>query len=146
MCGRVVVAMDSETLIRISKAKTMNNSLRHRQSYNMTPGRYIPGVYRNNKNCSNEEKSEELECMKWGIKNKDEIPIINARSENVSVYQIYKNMKRCVIIINGYYEWKTIISQSGEESSQPYYIHNKNEDYLTLGGLYREAADEVNLF
>jgi putative SOS response-associated peptidase YedK len=141
MCGRVVVALDTDTLLIIARTRIMQNAMRYRQSYNVTPGKYIPGMYKDNKGNVN------LEAMKWGTKNKEDFPLINARAETVTLYPIFKKCIRCVIIIQGYYEWKRSQTQSNEEVIQPYYIHNKtnDEDYLFLAGLYKDVTDEVLL-
>ena len=137
MCGRVVVALDSETLATIARAKEIRNEIRFKQSYNIAPGRYIPASYK-------EHKQNVLEAMKWGTTNKDGISLSNARSENFSIY--YKNWKRCVIVINGYYEWKKIIAKNDEDkilASQPYFIKGLNIEYLTIAGVYKDSLDEV---
>lgn len=144
MCGRVVVALDSATLAAIGRARNIRNQASYRQSYNVAPGSHIPGVYRVAKGEKDENKNKQdgkfdLEMMKWGSKNKDNIPFVNARSETVAMY--FKTWKRCVIIVQGYYEWKEQKSQSNFITTQPFYIHDKNRDYLLLAGIYRENID-----
>jgi hypothetical protein len=60
MCGRVVVAMDSETLLRIAKAKQLRNGVKYKQSYNMMPGRYLAAAYKG----GDSEKIENIEHEK----------------------------------------------------------------------------------
>lgn len=139
MCGRVVCALDENILINMANTKTLKNNIRYRQSYNITPSGNIPGVYKNNKEM-------EVEIMKWGFKNKDDILISNARSDSVPLYQIYKDSKRCVIVVQGYYEWKQCISASEEVTRQPYYIKPKDEDFFLFAGVYKMSIDEVKTF
>ncbi len=166
MYGRVVVGLDSATLAAIARASGgMRNENRFRQSYNLAPGGYLPTAYakenksntllvKSSEKINNKENSEEkieeenldekdlenfsLEASKWGTKNKDNNSLINARSETVPLY--FNHWKRCVIIIEGYYEWKKINSQNDPEKviySQPYYIHNKETNFLILAGIYK---------
>jgi hypothetical protein len=142
MCGRVVIALDSQTLASISKSRKMRNEPKFRQSYNLPPGSYLPTVYKHSKSESSSELEKFLlEAIKWGTKNKDNISLINARYENLSLY--YKSWKRCVVIIGGYYEWKQITSQSGDLKTQPYFFHNKDKNYLLLACLYKLANSNL---
>ena len=77
--------------------------------------------------------------MKWGTKNKDNYSVVNARSEKVTLY--YSNWKRCVIIIDGYYEWRKIYSKADNDKvidNQPYFIHSKEKNYLLLAGVCKD--------
>ena len=48
-----------------------------------------------------------LESMKWGINTgRDNILLFNSRSDTINLFPFYKKYKRCIIIIEGYYEWK----------------------------------------
>jgi len=80
--------------------------------------------------------------MKWGTENSKGIKIINARSETSDLY--FKNLKKCVMIVEGYYEWKLTLSQSGVESKKPFYFKNADKDksYLLIAGLYAQKEDE----
>ena len=165
MCGRVVIALDSDSLAAIARSRNMHKAARHNQSYNIAPGRYIPAVYRNtsvisvqkSEGLEESEKSEEtkdenekicIETMKWGTKNTNDIFLVNARSETVSLY--YKNWKRCVLIVTGYYEWKNITSKTNSDeilSKQPYYIYDKRKNHFLLAGVYKDIIDNVkNIF
>jgi putative SOS response-associated peptidase YedK len=127
MCGRVVCAMDYDDLVVLNKGKVVRNGLRYKKSYNVTPSKYIPTMTEN-----------DVEMMKWGTKNRDQIPVINARSETIISHSYFKNFKRCVIIVQGYYEWSDI------KDKQAFYFHKKDGKYLYLAGLYKETTDEVN--
>ena len=71
-------------------------------------------------------------------KNKKSINI-NARSETiyekVTFRESFKN-QRCIIPINGFYEWK-----KDNDSSIPYLIKSKNKNYLALAGIYSYYYD-----
>jgi putative SOS response-associated peptidase YedK len=138
MCGRVVVALQPEEIIEASKSKSFVNKTNYRKSYNVAPYTYLPASYKLKKN-----DEIYLEDMKWGTKNSQNVSLINARSENLLLY--YKNWKRCVIIINGYYEWKKIFSNLDVQiNTQPFYIKSKLKNYLLVAGIYKENK-EVNI-
>jgi putative SOS response-associated peptidase YedK len=129
MCGRVVCAMQYDDLIHLNKGKLPKNGLRYQKSYNLTPTKYLPTIH-----------NDEVEMMKWGTKNKDNIPVINGRSETIISHNYFSKYKRCVIVIQGYYEWSEI------KEKNVYYFHNKDSKNLYIAGLYREATDEVYKF
>jgi len=153
----------------------MNNLNSFRAGYNIAPGSYVPGTYRksnrsnksNNNNESsanntseNQEKSKEdnsdkkdasksnliLEAFKWGIQTGTQsILLFNSRSDTINIYPFYKKYKRCIIIIEGYYEWKKINKGGNKTIRQPYYISLKEKDkdgLIYLAGLYSEEIDE----
>lgn len=106
----------------------------------------------NNKdeNLSEKETPEKsnlyLEAMKWGINTgRQDMLLFNSRSDTINIYPFYKKYKRCVIIIEGYYEWKKINKGGNKIYRQPYYISLKEkdkDDLMYLGGLYSEEIDE----
>lgn len=140
MCGRIVNALDSATMLKIAKARMMRKALDYKKSYNISPGKYLPGIYITHSKRKG-ENDYSLEAMKWGTKNSSNISTINARVENIELFH-YFNYERCIVIIQGYYEWK--VGQR-EKSKQPYYIHRKNQQYILLAGLFKEGNDQVNI-
>jgi putative SOS response-associated peptidase YedK len=138
MCGRAVCTYDRNTLATIANVKNLKNGFSYKPSYNMTPTNHVPIIYRQRRN----DTENILEAVKWGTTNKDNIPIINARSETADIYPIFKNCNRCVLIIQGYYEWK----RDDPSKKQPYYFHFKNDEPLFVAGLYRISDDQVIIF
>jgi len=177
MCGRIVISRYGANLsqMRNFANQIMNNLNSYRAGYNISPGSYIPGVYRKsnrsnksnnnadlnsnnateNQEKNNEDKSDKkdipksnavLEAFKWGIQTGNQnILLFNSRSDTINVYPFYKKYKRCIIIIEGYYEWKKINKGGNKTIRQPYYISLKEKDkdgLIYLAGLYSEEIDE----
>lgn len=66
---------------------------------------------------------------------------INARSETMSEKVMFKDSiktKRCIIPVNGFYEWKHVAG-----SKIPYWIHPNDKDYFAFGGIYDEWYDNT---
>lgn len=64
---------------------------------------------------------------------------INARSESVFEKVTFKDSikyKRCLIPINGFYEWK-----KENKEKKPFYISSKDKSYLALAGIYSYFFD-----
>ncbi len=68
---------------------------------------------------------------------------INARSERVfeksSFKEAYKQ-RRCLIPLNGYFEWKKDVRT---KKSKPYFIVSANEDYFVFAGIYESWYDNT---
>ena len=98
------------------------------------------------KEISGQKSNLYLEAMKWGINTgRQDILLFNSRSDTINIYPFYKKYKRCIIIIEGYYEWKKINKGGNKIYRQPYYISLKEkdkDDLIYLGGLYSEEIDE----
>ena len=84
-----------------------------------------------------------IEPMRWGL-----VPVwadtlaagynmINARSESIADKPSFKPSlinKRCVVLADGYYEWKTLASKVKE----PYWIHTEGEKVFAMAGIWAE--------
>lgn len=75
--------------------------------------------------------------------------MFNARSESAFEKTSFKNLitkqnKRCVIPVNGYYEWHTHkVGNSKKEIKTPYYIYNPQSPHIQyFAGLYDECLVE----
>jgi putative SOS response-associated peptidase YedK len=61
---------------------------------------------------------------------------LNAKSETVFTLPSFKNSireKRCLVIVDGFYEWRTIGKQK-----YPYFIHYKDQDVFAIGGIFND--------
>ena len=143
MCGRARCALAPERII--SRARTSNWQDRdlYQPSHNMTPGAFVPVIH------VTKTGEPSIECMRWGLvpsftKSTDRPDfwrMFNARSESISEKPSFRRLvpsRRCVILVNGFYEWK----KEDTGGKQPYYIYLKNEDAngeekpMALAGLW----------
>ncbi len=66
---------------------------------------------------------------------------INARSETVFEKRTFRDAfryQRCIIPLNGFYEWEV---DSKFKIKTPYFVHNKEESFLAVAGLWSEWFD-----
>lgn len=149
MCGRVIIGRNSRYIVRSMKLNTqMKNAAKYNSSYNISPGQYLPCAYYNSNNNNHKEHTLITEAMKWGASLEQLNNIIfNSRNETIKIYSFYSQFSRCVVIVQGYYEWL---------NKQPYVItskqfntnDNENEedenknDLMYLAGLYIPKIDE----
>ena len=101
-------------------------------SYNIAPGQRSPIVI--------QEDQRIVKLMRWGLVpswSKDEsigYKMINARSETLTEKPSYQGLiskHRCVVIADGYYEWK----REGNRKI-PYYIFSPENQLLPMAGLW----------
>ena len=82
-----------------------------------------------------------IKTMSWGITPKwSKKKLINARIETLQQKPAFRNLlntNRCLIICDGYYEWK-----KERVGSQPYYIFRKNKRLILMAGLW--TASNLN--
>ncbi len=105
--------------------------------YNIAPSQPIVVV-----RC-NDNGTLSLDSMRWGL-----VPpwatslsvgynMINARSESIAEKPSFRPSlmdKRCVVLADGYYEWKKLTPKVKE----PYWIHTAGEHVFAMAGLWAE--------
>lgn len=88
----------------------------------------------------NDEGENKLKKFNWGFTvSFTKRPLINARSETVSVKQTFKDSfiyRRCLIPVSGYYEWKK------ENGKNIKYIIYTKDDIFSLAGIYKSFKDK----
>ncbi|MGA7323031.1 MAG: SOS response-associated peptidase [Rhodomicrobium sp.] len=102
-----------------------------------------------------EEQGLVYKTMRWGLIPfwaKDEkigAQCINARVETVATKPAFRSAfkeRRCLIPASGWYEWKTVPAEGkGKPLKQPFHITSRNEQPLTLAGLWERWKEKDGL-
>jgi putative SOS response-associated peptidase YedK len=126
MCGRFARIDSLSHLAEKFNIDMVNSSLPI--SYNIPPGTDIAAVISSGSVCK-------IETLKWGIppkwkKDSGASLLINARSETLLEKSSFKNLSRCAVPANGYFEW----AKSGQEKL-PYYISRPGNSFF-MAGIY----------
>ena len=96
------------------------------------------------------ESSRKLTAMRWGLvpswsKDKTKAAgLINARSETLHEKPSFKNLlskHRCIIPMQGFYEWSVIDSQGPKPIKQAHYISRSDGKTMTVAGLWTNWVD-----
>ena len=91
-----------------------------------------------------------LSVMRWGLvpswsKDKTKASgLINARCETLQEKPSFKNLlskHRCVIPMQGFYEWSVINNQGAKPSKQAHYISRTDGETMTVAGLWTNWTD-----
>jgi putative SOS response-associated peptidase YedK len=114
-----------------------------RENYNNSPGRFNPIL------VEDKDGRRKLVQAEWGlkpegvvnviggdgsVKPQERSTLINARFETVAQKPTFSRLlanNRCVVVVSGYYEWKT--TPSGK---QPFYFQRKDGTPMALAGLF----------
>ena len=132
MCGRKTLTRNVQSIIEEMAIEEWQDADLYTPSFNIAPTQSTPIMINH--------MSRHVKSMKWGlIPNwaKDESigsKLINARSETLLQKPSFQNLipqKRCVVITDGYYEWK-----KDSRKSVPYYIHHPDNMILPMAGLW----------
>ena len=132
MCGRKTLTQSIEKITRDLSIDKWERKTEYRPSYNISPGQLSPIIL--------QDKYRVVKKMKWGLipswaKDKSiGYKMINARAETLTKKSSFQGLitkKRCVVISDGYYEWK----KEGKRKI-PYYIRCPNNQLLPLAGLW----------
>jgi len=132
MCGRKTLTKDMQSIIEELAIEEWENSDNYLPNYNIAPTQNSPILIYKDKRI--------IKPMRWGLipswakDDKFGARMINARIETLLEKPSYRNLvssNRCIIIADGYYEWK----KDGDRKI-PYYFKDPNNKLLTLAGLY----------
>ncbi len=114
-----------------------DDSFDHQPNYNVAPTQKMPILLYDGQRI--------VRPMRWGLiptwaKDPNNLPMfINARSETLKEKRSFSNLlgaNRCVVITDGYYEWRKIGS-----GKQPYYISKPDRSILPMAGLWAQSID-----
>ena len=132
MCGRKTLTRDLQSIIEeLAIDEYLDDGFE--PSYNIAPTQFSPVLI-------GKDDSRVLKRMKWGLIpswSKDDAigsKMINARSESLLEKPSFQNLvhqHRCVVITDGYFEWK-----KGNEGSQLFYISHPKKKLLPMAGLW----------
>eukprot|EP00914_Ancora_sagittata_P034654 GHVO01069970.1.p1 GENE.GHVO01069970.1~~GHVO01069970.1.p1 ORF type:complete len:130 (+),score=19.34 GHVO01069970.1:30-392(+) len=98
MCGRCACTLSPHAWMTASGASRMINFPgKYRPRYNVCPSTHLPLVYQ-------VEDLRILTTGKWGHKRYGHF-VINARAESCDTGGMFRGLKRCVVLMDAFFEW-----------------------------------------
>jgi putative SOS response-associated peptidase YedK len=139
MCGRFTSVSQLSLLAERFRADPADAE-GHRPSWNVNPASDILVV------VAGSDGARQLRELRWGLvprwaKDTKGRPLINMRAETVrekSTWQRTLAGKRCIIPIDGFYEWQ---DQGKGQRKQPFYVTSRDGEPLALAGLWATWRD-----
>lgn len=109
------------------------------ERYNIAPTQQVAAVR------LGDDGERELVSLKWGLipswatDQKISYSTINARAETVADKPAFRSAfksRRCLVVADGYYEWKIIGGPKSKPTKQPYRIHRPDDRPFGMAGLW----------
>ncbi|RYE36245.1 MAG: SOS response-associated peptidase [Sphingobacteriaceae bacterium] len=137
MCARFTIAQQEKALLTEFEAKTIDEN--YRQSYNLAPTQLAPVIIA--------QKPEAIQLLHFGLvpfwskDKKSSYSMMNARQETVLENKTFKPLmihnKRCLVLADGFYEWKT----EGKKKL-PYRFKLLDREAFAFAGLWSQWKSE----
>jgi len=137
MCGRYTLATPDPAEIRARFP--VGESVEIRRRYNVAPGDDVLAV------TTDREGNSRGELLRWGLvpswsKRPDTgLKMINARVETVAESGAFRRAferYRCLIVADGFYEWRPGPSAVRGTPKQPFHITRADRDLFAFAGLW----------
>ena len=136
MCGRFNSIASGKDFASVYGAQVLTDELS--SNFNVAPTTLVYVLHR-------QDGGRVLDVMSWGLVpswSKDKTraaSMINARSETLTEKPSYRNLvseHRCILPIQGFYEWQNLASETKKPKKQAHYITRVDEQPMTLAGLW----------
>ena len=139
MCGRYLIQTSPDELRRVFDR--VNDMPNWQPTWNMAPMQSGPVV-----RCHPTTGARNLDLLRWGLlphwvrgdPKKTRQPI-NARAETVATAPMFRDAfraRRCIVPIDGFYEWKVLPAISGPVVKQPHAVARADGAIMALAGLW----------
>lgn len=147
VCGRFTSVTPPDVLARLFSADDVSGP-EFSPNYNVAPTIRILAVA-----VSPSDERRRLGRFHWGLVPKwakdrsGASRLINARAETVYEKPSFRNLvpsRRCLVPVDGYYEWRTVGRGVGSGPKEPVYVTRRDGEVMALAGLWttwRESAD-----
>ena len=136
MCGRFNSIASGKDFASVYGAQFLTDELS--SNFNVAPTTLVYVLHR-------QDGGRVLDVMSWGLVpswSKDKTraaSMINARSETLTEKPSFRNLvseHRCILPIQGFYEWQNLASETKKPKKQAHYITRVDEQPMTLAGLW----------
>ncbi|GAA1097481.1 SOS response-associated peptidase [Tsukamurella spumae] len=146
MCGRYAVTTDPALLAgEIDAVDETAGVELDVPGYNVAPTTTIVTVVaRHSHEQPDDEPTRRLRAMRWGLlphwqKTLSGPPLFNARAESVAEKPAFRTAiknKRCLIPMDGWYEWQVLDPDATKPRKQPMYLTPQDGTRMYIAGLW----------
>ena len=147
MCGRYATTADPVTLaVELDAVNETGETDSGTADYNVAPTtQVLTVVARHDRGDDDSPVRRRIRRMRWGLvpsyatEPGKGAPLFNARSETVATKAAFKTslrFKRCLVPMDGWYEWQTEPTADGKAVKVPYYMSRGDGERLFMAGLW----------
>jgi putative SOS response-associated peptidase YedK len=152
MCGRYASTRPKLQLTETFHIDADHTDERLREDYNVAPTKTAPAILSTLPKDSAEDvaPTRRLELLRWGLVPpwakdiKIGAKMVNARAETISDKPSFKRpfgARRCLLPIDGFYEWVAEDHGGPKPVKQPYFLRPKDGGILAAAGLWERWHD-----
>ncbi|WP_431680370.1 SOS response-associated peptidase [Kitasatospora sp. KL5] len=151
MCGRFASTNRPEDIVEVFGVRQWDPTETVAPSWNVAPTEAAYAVL--DRAPKGEQRPvRQLRVLRWGLipawSNSPDtaVKMINARADTVHEKPAYRQAfasRRCLLPIDGYYEWQTVKEGKGRPRKQPYFVSRADGGMLALAGLYEFWRDRT---
>ncbi|MEV6976671.1 SOS response-associated peptidase [Kitasatospora sp. NPDC093806] len=144
MCGRFASSSSPESIVELFGVRQWDPAETLAPSWNVAPTQSAFAVLERVPKGS-AEPVRQLRVLRWGLvpqwakSPETAVKMINARSDTVHEKPSYRQAfvsRRCVLPVDGYYEWQTVPGERGKARKKPFFVSRVDGAPLALAGLY----------
>ncbi|MCC9309647.1 SOS response-associated peptidase [Kitasatospora sp. RB6PN24] len=151
MCGRFAASTRPEDIVELFDVRQWDPAETIEPSWNVAPTDPVLAVLERVPK-GGREPVRQLRRLRWGLvpawskSPETAVKMINARADTVHEKPSYRQAfasRRCLLPVDGYYEWQTVQPESGKGKPRkvPYFVHRADGAPLALAGLYEFWRD-----
>lgn len=151
MCGRFASTTKPEDLVEIFGVEQWDPTETTAPSWNVAPTDSAYAVLERAPK-GQPDPVRQLRVLRWGLvpswskSPESAVKMINARADTVHEKPSYRQAfasRRCLLPIDGYYEWQTIPTGKAKPRKQPFFVSRTDGGVLALAGLYEFWRDRT---
>ncbi|WP_371479618.1 SOS response-associated peptidase [Kitasatospora sp. NBC_00315] len=152
MCGRFASTRRPEDLAEIFGVELWDPTETLAPSWNVAPTCPVLAVLERLP-AGGPRPVRQLRALRWGLvpawskSPEAAVKMINARAETVHEKPSYRQAfaaRRCILPVDGYYEWQTLPGGGSRPPKQPYFVSRADGGVLALAGLYEFWRDRAH--
>ncbi|GAA5009826.1 SOS response-associated peptidase [Kitasatospora paranensis] len=151
MCGRFASSNGPESIVEVFGVEQWDPAETLVPSWNVAPTDPVYVVL-DRVPRGGSVPVRQLRVLRWGLvpawaKAPDTaVKMINARADTVHEKPAYRQAfasRRCLLPVDGYYEWQTVPGERGRQAKQPFFVSRADGGMLALAGLYEFWRDRT---
>ncbi|MGW6917485.1 SOS response-associated peptidase [Kitasatospora sp. NPDC054939] len=147
MCGRFAAGTGPESIVELFGVEQWDPDETLAPNWNVAPTNRAFAVLSRAPRGGGPGSApvRQLRVLRWGLvpqwakSPETAVKMINARSDTVHEKPAYRQAfaaRRCLVPVDGYYEWQTVPVERGRPRKQPYFVSRADGAPLALAGLY----------
>ncbi|MFJ2864659.1 SOS response-associated peptidase [Kitasatospora sp. NPDC087314] len=151
MCGRFAASGKPEDIVELFGVEQWDPAETLAPSWNVAPTNSA-FVVLDRVPRGGSRPVRQLRVLRWGLvpqwskSAETAVKMINARSDTVHEKPSYRQAfasRRCILPVDGYYEWQTVAAELGKPRKKPFFVARADGTPLALAGLYEFWRDRT---